>query len=91
MDDPNELLSLDEAAKLIPGANADTLKRKARAGKLTVYRVGKSYCTTRADIRKLIEASRVEASCGTMISETKLSRLALDATADRLRKLPRKR
>lgn len=54
-----DLISLVEAAKSIPGADAGTLKRKARAGKLRVYRIGKAYLTTRADIATLVEACRV--------------------------------
>jgi hypothetical protein len=54
-----DLISLDEAAKLIPGVDAQTLKRKARAGKLAVYRVGKAYSTTRADLEMMIAACRV--------------------------------
>jgi hypothetical protein len=49
------LISLDEAAKLIPGADAGTLKRHARAGRLTVYRPGKAYVTTRGAVKRLIQ------------------------------------
>jgi hypothetical protein len=54
-----DLISLDEAAKYIPGADAETLKRKARAGKLRVYRIGKAFSTTRADLQEMIEACLV--------------------------------
>jgi excisionase family DNA binding protein len=57
--DPDELLTLDEAAKLIPRADADTLKRLIRSGKLRAYRPGKKYLTTRADVRAAIIACRV--------------------------------
>src|SRR5262249_23089457 len=53
------LITLAEAAQLIPGATASTLKRKARAGKLVVYRLGKSYCTTVADVQRMIQTCRV--------------------------------
>ena len=46
-----DLISLAEAAKLIRGADVNTLRRHARAGRLNVYRVvGKSYSTTLADL-----------------------------------------
>ena len=57
MDD--ELIPLAEAAKLVPGATKDTLLRQARAGRLAVYRVGKLYATTRADIDAMVKACRV--------------------------------
>lgn len=56
----NALLTLDEAAKLIPGADRDTLKRLARRGKLTVYRPGKAYMTTAADVREAVIKCRVQ-------------------------------
>lgn len=56
---PKTYISLDQAAALIPGATADTLKRLHRAGKLTVYRVGKKYCTTLADLETAIERSKI--------------------------------
>src|SRR5665213_1694534 len=55
----DELISLHEAATLIPGADAGTLKRHARAGRLTVYRPSKALATTRADVKRLIAACRV--------------------------------
>ena len=55
----DDLLPLDEAAKQIPGATRQTLLRKARDGKLNVYRVGKSYVTTRADLDAMVKACRV--------------------------------
>lgn len=55
----SDLITLDEAARLIPGADADTLKRHARKGTLTVYRPGKAYLTTREDVMRLVESCRV--------------------------------
>ncbi len=55
----DELITLDVAASLIPGADAGTLKRKIRAGKLRAYRPGKKYLTTRADVKRLIESCLV--------------------------------
>lgn len=55
---PN-LLTLSEATSLVPGINEQTLLRRAREGKLTVYRVGRSYATTAEAVREMIEACRV--------------------------------
>lgn len=52
-------LTLAEAAKFIPGADANTLKRMCRAGKLTCYRPGKAYLTTAADVQEAIQSCRV--------------------------------
>lgn len=49
------LITLDQAAKIIPGADADTLKRLHRAGKLTCYRPGKAFLTTRADVLEAVK------------------------------------
>jgi excisionase family DNA binding protein len=57
--DPNELLTLQDAATLIPGADANTLKRLIRRGKLRAYRPGKKYLTTRADVHAAVIACRV--------------------------------
>lgn len=48
-----DLISLDTAAALVPGADRDTLLRCIRQGRLNAYRVGKSYSTTRADVEAL--------------------------------------
>lgn len=55
----NAFLTLDEAAKLLPGADRDTLKRLARRGILTVYKPGKAYMTTAADVRDAMIKCRV--------------------------------
>src|SRR5258706_3685059 len=55
----NDLITLEQAAALIPGADVDTLKRRVRQGKLTVYRPGKAYLTTHADVREMINQCRV--------------------------------
>ncbi|MET4630456.1 hypothetical protein ABIB83_007508 [Bradyrhizobium sp. I1.8.5] len=60
-DDDEALITLDEAAKLIPGADADTLKRMHRAGKLVCYRPGKKLLTTSANV---MEAVRVNCRAG---------------------------
>jgi hypothetical protein len=56
----NDLVTLAEAAKWVPGADAEALKRLARRGKLQVYRPCKAYLTTRADVQRMIESCRVE-------------------------------
>ena len=43
--DPDEMLTLEDAAALIPRADANTLKRLIRSGKLRAYRPGKKYLT----------------------------------------------
>ena len=57
--DDDELITLEQAAALVPGADAGTLKRRARQGRLTVYRPGKAYLTTRADVKRMVEQCRV--------------------------------
>lgn len=98
------LLPLAEAALLIPGADADTLKRRARAGKLTVYRPGKMLLTTPADVRKMVVACRVEPKargCGFVqpatteprpsgLSSTDPASAVLDAALTNLRGLKRR-
>lgn len=59
MNRDDQLLTLDEAAALVPGANAATLKRRIRQGRLQAYRPGRHYLTTRADIWAMLEACRV--------------------------------
>jgi excisionase family DNA binding protein len=55
-DDP---ITLGEAAKLIPGASVDTLRRLHRKGVLTCYRPGKAYLTTAADVREAVKKCEV--------------------------------
>lgn len=54
-----ELLTLDQAAALVPGATSGTLSRRIRQGKLRATRPGKAYLTTRAAVLDMIEACRV--------------------------------
>ena len=54
------LITLAEAATLIPHATAATLKRKIRQKKLIAYRVGKQYITTAENVWKMVfESCRV--------------------------------
>jgi hypothetical protein len=96
-DNNPEFITLAEAAKSIPGATADTLKRRARQGKLQVYRPGKSLLTTRADLQAMIEACRVVprgAPAEPPLPDTarmELANAALDAALASLGTPPRKR
>ena len=59
------LRPLDELARLAfpdGGVTADTLKRRARQGKLTVYRPGKAYLASLCGVRLMIEKTRVLSS-----------------------------
>jgi hypothetical protein len=57
------LKSLDELARIVgSGVTADTLKHLARKGNLVVYRPGKAYVSTLADVWKMVQATRVKAS-----------------------------
>jgi hypothetical protein len=59
-----KLRSLDELARIAfpadAGVTAATLKRRARQGKLAVFRPGKVYVATLADIWAMLEATRVQ-------------------------------
>jgi hypothetical protein len=59
------LRSLDELARIAfppdSGVTANTLKLRARQGKLAVYRPGKAFVSTLVDIRAMLEATRVRA------------------------------
>lgn len=58
------LRPLDELARIAfpegSGVTADTLKRRARKGQLRVYRPGKQFLSSLADVRGMIEATRVK-------------------------------
>jgi hypothetical protein len=56
------LRSLDELARLAfpdGGVTGKTLRRRAREGKLAVYRPGKAYLATLSGVRVMIEKTRV--------------------------------
>ncbi|WFU37338.1 hypothetical protein QA640_22870 [Bradyrhizobium sp. CB82] len=56
------LRPLDELARLAfphGGVTADTLKRRARQGKLAVYRPGKAYLASLSGVRLMIDKTRV--------------------------------
>jgi hypothetical protein len=93
------LRSLDELARIAfpagAGITAHTLKRRARQGKLVVYRPGKAYVASLAGVRAMIEATRVPAparrgpspsvpnSLG--LTEMDLARMELDSALQELR------
>jgi len=89
MDADDALLTLDEAAKLIPGATADTLKRMCRKGVLTCYRPGKAYLTTANQVRDAVKRTEARQRVRQTfqhapklplgLTEMELSDLALDA------------
>jgi excisionase family DNA binding protein len=77
----DELITLDEAAKLIPGADAGTLRRLCRKGLLRCYRPGKAYLTTRADVWEAVKRSQVgpKVRIETSPNSIELANAALDA------------
>ncbi|MEY9184990.1 hypothetical protein ABIA41_006425 [Bradyrhizobium sp. USDA 313] len=93
MTDDDALITLDEAAKLIPSGDADTLKRMHRAGKLVCYRPGKKLLTTAADVIEAVKVNsrvtRAKAPQGRPdAASMERSRAALDLV---LSQLPTKR
>jgi hypothetical protein len=94
------LRSLEELARIAfpadAGITADTLKRRARQGKLVVYRPGKAYVASLAGVRAMIEATRVQQvvkrpSTSTVpnslgLTQLDISRMALDDARASLRK-----
>lgn len=65
-----EFLTLDEAALLVPGFDADALKRLFRRDILTCYKPGKRLLTTKADVLEAVKVKcRVEPkgrACGSV-------------------------
>jgi hypothetical protein len=69
------------------GVTADTLKRRARQGKLIVYRPGRAFVSTLVNVRAMIEATRARPAAeqqspavpdGLGLSESELANLRLD-------------
>jgi hypothetical protein len=87
------LLTLAEAAKLVPGADAEAMKRLYRRGILTCYKPGKALLTTAADVRQAVmvkcrvgSAPRPKAVPNELgLTEMDLSRLALERAREQLR------
>jgi hypothetical protein len=95
------LRPLDELALLAfpdGGVTGETLRRRAREGKLTVYRPGKAYLASLSGVRLMIEKTRVHPaqeqpprptpvvpnSLG--LTEMDLGRMALDRALEGLRR-----
>jgi hypothetical protein len=92
------LRSLEELARIAfpadAGITADTLKRRARQGKLVVYRPGKAYVASLAGVRAMVEATRVQQavkrpSTSTVpnslgLTQMDISRMALDSALEEL-------
>jgi hypothetical protein len=89
----DRLMTLTEAAKLIPGADARTLKRRIRSGQLQAYRPGKAYLTTVADVAAMVQACRVvraPATSALPAPDLAAASAALDAALANLRSKPRR-
>jgi hypothetical protein len=55
----NDAITLKDAAKHF-GFSVSTLRTEADRGRLTIYRIGRRYYTTPADIREMVLNCRVE-------------------------------
>ncbi|MBB4391786.1 hypothetical protein [Bradyrhizobium sp. ERR14] len=90
MTDNDALIPLDDAAKVIPDANAETLKRLYRAGKLICYRPGKKLLTTAANVKEAVKVNcrvtpvRVVPQDRPGAASMDLSRAALDLALSQL-------
>ncbi|TFV34703.1 hypothetical protein E4K66_30365 [Bradyrhizobium frederickii] len=88
------LRPLDELARIAfpdgSGVTADTLKRRARKGQLRVYRPGKAFLSTLADVWAMVEITRLgppPAAPNVLgISQADLSRAALEQAREALRR-----
>jgi uncharacterized small protein (DUF1192 family) len=84
---------LDELARIafpeVSGVTADTLKRRARKGQLRVYKPGKAFLSTLADVWAMVEATRTgpPAAVSNQIdpSATEVSHAALEQARATLR------
>src|SRR3979490_590035 len=65
--------SLEELARIAfpegSGVTADTLKRRARQGKLVVYRPGKAFVSTLVNMKAMLEATRVQPKPPQVVSD----------------------
>jgi hypothetical protein len=55
----NDAITLKDAAKNF-GFSVSTLRTEADRGRLTIYRIGRRYYTTPADIREMVSQCRVD-------------------------------
>jgi hypothetical protein len=56
----DRLMTLEEAARLLPGATHWTLRAEHKKGRLPLYKIGKRLYTTPRDMRELQEQCRVQ-------------------------------
>lgn len=59
MTNDNDTITLKDAAQHF-GYTVWTLRAEAERGRLTIYKIGKRYYTTPADIREMVSKCRVE-------------------------------
>lgn len=93
------LRPLDELARIAfpenSGVTADTLKRRARKGQLRVYRPGKAFLSTLADVWAMVGATRLGAPRAAPnalpFSTADLSHAALEQAREALRRREEKR
>jgi hypothetical protein len=58
----DDLLTLKDAARLIPRATEATLRAERDRGRLVTYKIGRRFYTTERDVREMIELCRVQES-----------------------------
>ncbi|WP_128944239.1 hypothetical protein [Bradyrhizobium zhanjiangense] len=92
------LRPLDELARMAfpegSGVTADTLKRRARKGQLRVYKPGKAFLSTLADVWAMVQGMPVRpaaASDQLGLSTAELSHAALEQAREALRRREEKR
>ncbi|MCK1619550.1 hypothetical protein IVA96_23835 [Bradyrhizobium sp. 159] len=93
------LRPLDELARIAfpdgSGVTADTLKRRARKGQLRVYRPGKAFLSTLADVWEMIQVTRTgpppAASNALGMAQADLSHAALEQAREALRRREERR
>jgi hypothetical protein len=56
----DRLMTLDEAARLLPGATHWTLRAEHKRGRLTLYKIGKRLYTSERDMQELREKCRAQ-------------------------------
>lgn len=93
MTDDDALIDLDQAAKLIPGFDAEALKRLFRRGKLTCFQPGKRLLTTKRLVMEAVKVNCRATPVGTPLaqagrpdaSSTEIASAALASELERLR------
>ena len=84
-DHDNNAITLKDAAKQF-GFSVSTLRTEAYRGRLTIYRIGRRYYTTPADIREMVLQCRVEPKAPTtpepVMSEAERTSAAMAAVKE---------